>query len=381
MIPFDHEMQLRILKLHLKHKGLSATTWRYLLALLPIFSVNHLIHQFFFILDDILFPSYRDISTDGSIFMVGPPRCGTSLFQDLLNKSDEITSMKLWELQFAPSICEKLLYLQLGKMDRCLGSPLYKSYLKLNEKLFGEFKKIHDTSLFHFEEDAMLFYHSGNSPFFLFFFPFYELKTPFMDFDHSTSADYQAKFMDYYKKCIQKHLFVFGKDKTFLSKNPFFSSYILTLKAHFKNARFIFMARTPYQVAPSAISLSTYFKDYLRYVDDDFIKKALFELLKMQYTYPMETLDFGDKVHHAMIRFEDLVADTKTTVENLLQQFGLKCPEALKQALAERSQKEKSYVSKNRYSFEKYNIGEQEFKAHFQEILKRFGYGEESAAN
>ncbi|MBI5897005.1 MAG: sulfotransferase [Desulfobacterales bacterium] len=363
MIPFDHEMQFRILKLHLKQKGLSSTTLRYLLAMLPIISLNHIVHQFFFILDDILFPSYRDISTYGSIFMVGPPRCGTSLFQ------------------FAPSICEKLLYLQIGKMDRFLGSPLFKSYLKLNEKLFGEFKKIHETSLFHYEEDAMLFYHSGNSPFFLFFFPFYELKTPFMNFDRDTSAEYKTKFMDYYKKCIQKHLFVFGKEKTFLSKNPFFSSYVLTLKEHFKDARFIFMTRTPYKVAPSAISLSTFFKDYLRYVDDDFMKNALFEMLKMQYTYPPEALDFGDKAHNAMIRFEELVADTKATVEKVLQQFHLKCPDALKQALAERSKKEKSYVSKNRYSLEKYHIGEKEFETHFKEIMLRFGYGEESAGN
>jgi hypothetical protein len=381
MIPFDHEMQFRILKLHLQKKGLSSTTLRYLGAMLPIISLNHMVHQFFFMLDDILFPSYRDISTDGAIFMVGPPRCGTSLFQDLLNKSDEITSMKLWEIQFAPSICEKLLYLQTGKMDRFLGSPLYNAYLKLNEKFFGEFKKIHDTSLFHYEEDAMLFYHSGNSPFFLFFFPFYELKTPFMNFDRETSAAYKTKFMNYYKKCIQKHLFVFGKDKTFLSKNPFFSSYVLTLKEHFKEARFIFMTRTPYKVAPSAFSLSTYFKDYLRYVDDDFMKNALFEMLKMQYTYPPEVLDFGDEAHHAMIRFEDLVADTKATVEKLLQQFGMQCPQALQQALAERSAKEKRYVSKNSYSLEKYNIGQKEFNTHFQEIMLRFGYGEESAGN
>ncbi|MDA8142282.1 MAG: sulfotransferase [Desulfobacteraceae bacterium] len=377
MIPFDYKMQWRIFKLHFKHKGLGATTWRYLLLLLPVIILNHIVQQFFFLLDEVFFRSYRKISTDGAIFMVGPPRCGTSLFLELLNKSDEITSMKLWELNVAPAIIQKLFYLQIGKLDRWLGSPLYNAYRKIDAKLFGEFKKIHDTGLFHYEEDAMLFYHSGNSPFFLFFFPFIELKTPFMNFDQLTSPEYKAKYMKFYKRCIQKHLYVFGRHKIYLSKNPLFSTYILTLKAHITDARFIFMTRTPYKVAPSAISLSTYYKDYLRYVDDQFIKDALFQMLKIEYTYPLEVLDFNDQKHHAMIRFEDLVADTKATVERVLTQFSLRCPEELQKALAERSKKEKHYVSQNRYSFEKYNISEAEFKNYFEEVLLKFGYEEE----
>ncbi len=157
MIPFDYKMQWRIFKLHFKHKGLGATTWRYLLLLLPVIILNHIVQQFFFLLDEVFFRSYRKISTDGAIFMVGPPRCGTSLFLELLNKSDEITSMKLWELNVAPAIIQKLFYLQIGKLDRWLGSPLYNAYRKIDAKLFGEFKKIHDTGLFHYEEDAMLF--------------------------------------------------------------------------------------------------------------------------------------------------------------------------------------------------------------------------------
>ncbi len=198
-----------------------------------------------------------------------------------------------------------------------------------------------------------------------------------MNFDQLTSPEYKAKYMKFYKRCIQKHLYVFGRHKIYLSKNPLFSTYILTLKAHITDARFIFMTRTPYKVAPSAISLSTYYKDYLRYVDDQFIKDALFQMLKIEYTYPLEVLDFNDQKHHAMIRFEDLVADTKATVERVLTQFSLRCPEELQKALAERSKKEKHYVSQNRYSFEKYNISEAEFKNYFEEVLLKFGYEEE----
>lgn len=137
------------------------------------------------------------------------------------------------------------------------------------------------------------------------------------------------------------------------------------------------MYRTPYKVAPSAISLSTYYKGYSRYVTDEEVKNNSMQILKMQYTYPYEILDFKDTEHNAAIQFENLVADTKTTVENLLDQFKMSCPDQLKRKLAERSKKEKKYVSQNKYSLDKYNISQAEFDTHFKEILMRFGYEEE----
>jgi omega-hydroxy-beta-dihydromenaquinone-9 sulfotransferase len=376
MIPLDIKLLFKVLKLHVRHKGFGKITLRFLFILLPLIVLNHLFHQFFFLLDELIFPSYRKIETDRTIFIVGPPRCGTSLLMDLLNQSDEISSMKLWELHVAPSICEKLFWLQIGKIDRFLGSPLSKKYLEINDRILGGFKNIHDTSYFHYEEDAMLFYHTGNSPFYLFLFPFSELKSPLLDFDRSTSPGYKARFMTYYKKCVQKHLFVFGKQKTYLSKNPLFSSYILTLKEHFSDARFVFMTRTPYEVVPSAISLSTYFKRYHQYIDDASFQNRIMEMLTSQYAYPHSVLDFTDTCRNVTIRFADLIADPKTTVENVLKRFQIVCPQELKQSLSERARQDENYISRNRYSFEKFNISDSHFKSYFKDIISIFGYEE-----
>lgn len=376
MIPIDIHLLSRIFRLHVKYKGFGPTTLRFIFFMLPLIVLNYFINQFFFLLDEIFFFSYRKISIDHPIFIVGPPRCGTSLFMDLLNKSNDITSTRLWELLFAPSICQKLFCLQIGKIDRFFGSRLYKLYVKVNKKQMAEFKKIHDTSLLHYEEDAMLFYHSANSPFYLFYFPFRELKTLFLNFDHLTTPAYQTRYMKYYEKCLQKHLYVFGKNKTYLSKNPLFSAYLLTLKRHFKDARFIFMTRTPYNVVPSTISLSTYFKTYKRYTDEESIKASVLEMLQMQYTYPLEILDFEDEKNNIMIQFQDLVDHQKAVVEKVLDRFQISCPEELKQALSERQKRDKKYVSKNNYSLEKYNISESQFKAFFKDILTTFGYEE-----
>ncbi len=381
MIPFDIKLQLKIVGLHFKHKGFSALTLCYLLLILPLFLCDYLFHQFFFILDELLFPSYRKIETDRSIFIIGPPRCGTSFLLDLMNKSSEISSMKMWELFYAPSICLKLFWLQIGKIDRLLGSPLYRMSIHLNKKKLGDFRKIHDTSLFHYEEDAMLFYHSGNAPFYLFFFPFQELMTPFLHFDQFASPEYKLRVMTYYKKCIQKHLFVFGRHKLFLSKNPSFSFYIKTLQEYFKDAKFIYLNRTPYQVVPSTITLSTYYKSYTRYVDEnDYIRYGILEALKRQYTYPLEALDFNDQRHNVMIRYRDLVANPKAVVEKVFAQFQIHCSDELQQSLAEREKHAQNYVSENKYSLQEYNLSEAQIRTFFKEIISTFGFEDEAAA-
>ncbi len=88
MIPLDIKLLFRILRLHIQYKGFGKTTLRFLFILLPLIILNHLYHQFFFLLDELLFPSYREIETDRPIFIVGPPRCGTSLLLELLNQSN-----------------------------------------------------------------------------------------------------------------------------------------------------------------------------------------------------------------------------------------------------------------------------------------------------
>ena len=42
----------------------------------------------------------------------------------------------------------------------------------------------------------------------------------FSRFDTDVSPEHRKKIMRFYKKCVQRHLYVFGPEKHFLSKNP-----------------------------------------------------------------------------------------------------------------------------------------------------------------
>ena len=71
------------------------------------------------LLDVVLFPAYRHTAVTRPVFIVGFPRSGTTYLHRLLdNDHDQFTSLKLWEIIFAPSILQKKFFRLLGKLDR-----------------------------------------------------------------------------------------------------------------------------------------------------------------------------------------------------------------------------------------------------------------------
>jgi hypothetical protein len=376
-VPLDIAFLFNLVKLHLKHKGISVATMRYTFIVLPLIIVRHFITSICFMLDDIFFPRYTKISVDTTIFCIGAPRSGTTFFLELLAKNDDFSSMKFWECLHAPSIVEKLFWLQVDKVDRFFGSPLYKLMTRIENALFGDFYKIHKTGLFKYEEDAQILGHSGNNPFFLFFFPFEEVEEFFTRFDEVTTRHYRERFIGFYKKCIQKHLYVFGEEKTYVSKNPFFSFYIKSLKESFSDARFIYMARTPYEVVPSAISLVGFYeKSSLYFSSVVEISDRFVQVLKRQYSYPLEILDFEKDPNNAMVLYPDLMASPKKITEQVLEQLGVKLSGKYRDILADEEKEAKQFVSENRYSLGKYNIDENDIRNSFQMVCKQLGFPE-----
>ncbi|MBA4367501.1 MAG: hypothetical protein C0403_07665, partial [Desulfobacterium sp.] len=73
-------------------------------------------------LDEIFFPGYRRVAVLNPVFVVGFPRSGTTYLHRLLNSDyEQFTSLKLWEILFAPSILQKKFFRILGKIDRMIG--------------------------------------------------------------------------------------------------------------------------------------------------------------------------------------------------------------------------------------------------------------------
>ena len=80
-----------------------------------------------FLLDNIFFRGHRDQQVRSPVFIVGNPRSGTTFLHRLVAKdTDRFSTMKMWEILFAPSITQRKMVAGLATFDRWVGGPVRK---------------------------------------------------------------------------------------------------------------------------------------------------------------------------------------------------------------------------------------------------------------
>jgi len=330
-----------------------------------------------FLLDSMLIRGYRDQTVREPLFIVGVPRSGTTFLHRLLARDEgQFTSMKFWEILFAPSITQKKFYTAIGALDALCGSPLFRLTGALEKRYLKNLIKIHPTSLFEAEEDGIILLHIFSSPFLGFVLPFLDDLWPYVLLD--TEMEYAAqrgKIMAFYKRCVQNHLYVFGREKRFLSKNPLFSAMVGSLNETFPDAKFIYMARTPFETVPSAISLLTfYFNTFLSPIEPcPFLDRQL-AMVSCYYRYPLTRLDRMSPDRQQVITYQTLVTHPAQTVTGIYTSFGFVMSPAYTAIIQREEEKARSYKSKHEYSLEKFGLTREQIVALYEDIFDRFGF-------
>jgi len=268
-----------------KRKSLRFFSLRRVIAVflfLPLFLVSLIINWFFFLLDELIFSGYRKLEIRKAAFIIGVPRSATTyLFNILFHDQLNFQGFRLWELLFAPSICQKYFFLFIRWMDHKAGNPLYRLSLFLDRIIFGKFVHIHDMGLTKPEEDEVLFLYNLSSLFFFYFWPEPKILDGLFYHDTKLPESVRRRNINFYYRCIQRHNYVFDRHgkKYFLSKNPTFIPRMESVAERFDNALIIYPLRTPYSTIPSTISLN---------------KRLLSNFCTMSAGYPYidETRDF-----------------------------------------------------------------------------------------
>ncbi|MCX5904402.1 MAG: sulfotransferase, partial [Proteobacteria bacterium] len=166
-------------------------------------------------LDSILFRGCRNLQIREPVFIVGVQRSGTTFLHRLLARDEaQFTSMKFWEILFAPSIIQKKFCNTLGALDALCGRPLYRLIRALEKRSLKNLAKIHPISLFEAEEDGIILLHIFSSAFLGFVLPFLDDLWPYVLLDQEMEdAAQRGKIMAFYRRCVQNHLYVFGREK------------------------------------------------------------------------------------------------------------------------------------------------------------------------
>ena len=109
-----------------------------------------------FICDDVLYHDWRSIAVKKPMFIVGNARSGTTWLHRLIVSSmkKKFTTLKTWEIVFAPSVTWKRFFLVLFKWDNFfLNSFLYRSLCSFEKKILPK-SHLHEIGLQLPEEDV-----------------------------------------------------------------------------------------------------------------------------------------------------------------------------------------------------------------------------------
>jgi len=343
-------------------------------AFLAIYSILEVITWICFALDEIFFSEYKKIRVKAPVFIVGMPRtASTLLHKTLYSDSEHFTSMKSWEVMLAPSIIQKKAVNLLRKLDRRCGCFLSSFIKKIDRYLFRDYEIVHPTSFFEIEEDDILMMHLFSSNLMVFIFPGIRHLRNLAWFDERISEKRKRRIMRFFSRCIEKHLYVYGNGRTYLSKCPSHTAKIRSLKSCFPDSRFICTFRDPVSVIPSMLSMfGAFLKIYGHKADLSRMTGHALQIADHWYAYPLENFSGWTSADYVLVDYDELSGSPASTVTGICEHFGFNVTDAFSQKLAAVGLKCKTYKSSHHYAGADFNLEDEEIRHRYGPVYQKY---------
>lgn len=374
-MPFDFRTFFKAFKLAYA-EGPDPRRFVGLTLLLLFFPGVALFNAFCLFLDRIVFPGYTRVAVRRPVFIVGNARSGTTLMHRLMCRDEaQFTYFKAWEL-FFPALLQKKLIRGLGRVDEAaLNGAIFKGIQRFEDKAFARFRKLHPLSLTGAEEDETAMVHVFSSPFINVLFPYLD-DLGYLQFFDRRPADERRALMAFYQGLVQRQLYLDGGERILCSKNPLFTTKMRSLLETFPDARFVYMARNPYEALPSIQSMlwTMWTAAWCDTPKDGDAVRRLGEVSIDVYKYAFEVLDALPADRFVMVRYDDLTRDPKAAVEAVYQKLGLDLTPEFEAILAEEAAQAREYRSHHTYSLEEFGLDPEKVRRELAPVFERFGW-------
>lgn len=322
-------------------------------------------------LDRFLYPSFPSTVITQPLFIVGPPRSGTTLLHRLIALDDQqFTTMSLWELVFAPAICQKQFWIGVWGVDRYFGGMGAKLLNAVEWWVAKCTHQIHPTSLSLPEEDYLLLASRRHCFLWVLAFPTCDAVWSLGTFDEHFSRAQRDSVLAEYRELVQRHLYFRGSTKTYLSKNPSFTGWTRALAERFPDARFLAIWRTPEQALPSQLSSVRSALSWFGYdVADPGIVSRFLQLFRSYYQRVLYEFPRESQSKFRVIAYPTMKESPTSVVMTTLSSLGYRAGASFQEKLIRAAELSRRHQSQHRYSLEEFGIAHRELYETFGDVF------------
>ncbi|MBC7173199.1 MAG: sulfotransferase, partial [Polyangiaceae bacterium] len=343
---------------------------------LTVWGVFHRLMDYSQRLDERLFPELATQKVEAPVFIFANPRSGTTLLHRLMSLDDSnFVSMRLFESIFPSAVWQKG-FSKLDDFDSArLGGTLRKMVDLFDDKVFGSrWEDVHKLGLREAEEDECLFVYNLLSPTTMLLVPFVEEVRSQLFFDDLPAAT-RGRVMDYYEGILKRLLLARGEGRRYLNKNVFSIPRTLTLHERFPDAKFVYLARHPYEVMPSFCNMfySAWRTHSPEIAKDSPEVKALAQVGYDYYRYAHACRQMLPAENFRVVRYDDLVANPKATVESVYEWMGVEITPAFREKLENATRAQRSYERPLEHSLEEWGITREDVYRELAPVFEEFG--------
>lgn len=377
---FDFRGLLRFTYLWLLRCPWTARRAAVAIGFYTVFPLLELITWLGLLLDEVIFPGYRQQPVRSPVFIIGNFRSGTTFLHRLLAlDAQHFSSMKMWEILFAPSIVQRRFANALATLDRRLRNRL-RQRLDRIEKRWDERNAMHAVSLGEPEEDDYLLLHAWSALSVGLSAGLLNEASPYARFDQALPTAKRERVMGFYQRCVQRHLYAHrgawgSNGRQYLAKNPALTPKLETLYTRFPDAKIICLVRSPLEVVPSFLSMMQFTWRVLGLpATAPALRNFVIDMLGHWYRYPLERLARAPKNSWVVVNYDDLVGDPEQTIVAIYERFGFEMSSAFAQVLRAEAAGARRFSSRHQYSLEKLGLTREQVVTEFQDIFDRFGF-------
>jgi hypothetical protein len=370
---FNYKLFLKAEYLALFKQPFRVRRWAYVIFFSVLFLIFLLLVALGRGLDQILFRGFHKLAVKEPVFIIAPPRSGTTLVQNLLSLDEKrFVHLKMYQT-ILPAVCFQRMVDAATWVDRVLGRPVERVLGWCQKKWFGGWDDLHRMRLNQPEEDDALFLYAFESEAIFMLFP-YVRELWEAGFPDALPREERRKLMRYYRSCLQRHLYANGPKMTLLSKATQSSGSVAGLREEFPDGKFITIVRHPYRSVASHVSL---FVPVWKAHSPDIAKDGPVakEYARLAVEWYKHLYEFRKQAGAQCycIDYRDLVQNPRKTVEKVYEHFGWEMDDGMRARLDAATQRQREFKSKHEYTLEEFGLSKEWILSELGEIMDAHG--------